>query len=842
MHVLIDWILDRPRTGLALIVALTAVLGVGATGVRIEDSVESMLLQDDPDRAYYQHFLERFGSDELVVVAAHARRPLAPETLEAIERLGDALGAIARPGADGEPELLVDEVLSLATVERITSRPHAESGESELVIEPWLREPPRSAGERRALLRELLADPLTRGKLVATGPGDGAEPFVTHLIFARVPYREGDLGYRRSVQDAVEEIVAGETERGAFAELRVTGSPMIKAALGRTAQEDLAVLVPISWIAIFGLLLLLFREWRAVAISMGVVSLAVVWTVGLLTLCGSYLNVASAITLPLIEVIGVITSIHLLDRYYEDAPAVREPLPLLRGVLATMAWPTFLASFTTAVGFLALAVSRIVPIREVGLYSALGVMSAWILAMVLVPAALRSVEPPRERPRSRLPLGMLAALPEAVGRQRRPILLVSTLLLALGVAGIPRVRVETDVLRFLAPDHPDRVSEEFVNERVGGVHPLEITLRTPPGELLEPALLRRIDRLQHWLERQPHIGATLSFVDSVKSLHQHLNDGSPAFQRVPETREQVAAELLLAEGEIDLSPFLQPHWQAAEEARIALRLDSIQSAELTDLIGRVEARLAAELVSDPSLVVRRSGRQRGLTGIAPLDSFLGDLAALVPGSVATSDGEERVLESGQVSARLTGVNRLYGAMVDELVEGQISSLLVALVFVGLTILAVTRSPATAVLAMIPNVLPVILILGLMGWLGITLNLGTALVGAICLGIAVDDTLLFLARFRMHRGRGAATEAAVAATLREIGRPIVYTSVALAAGFGCYTFSVFAPHASFGLLASLTILFALAGDLFLLPALLLGADVSAAAAKSERAVSLAQGRR
>ncbi len=828
MERLLTRLLEHPRVVLAAVAVVTLGFALAATRVQIDDSVESMLLQDDPERLYYQRFLQRFGSDELVVVGFKAERPFGRPALELTRRLSTALEGIelppTAPGALGVP--LVDRVVSLSTVTWVESR--IEDGESVLAIEPFLHALPGDAAERASLWERAVGDPLYRDNLISIPRTEDFDAPLMTLVLGRLVHREGDLKYRRFVLGRAEEILAREGERNQVAgELHLAGTPILKASLGRTAQIDLATVLPMSLAVSFALLFLLFRSAPAVWIPVATVSCAVVWTVGLLTLCGSHLTVVSTVVLELIQVIGVAITIHLFSRYYDHARIVREPKAILRRTLQHVAWPAFLASFTTAVGFASLAVSKILPVREVGLYAAFGVMAAWLLAVTLAPALLLHVLPPapsegrldRQRRIGRA-LGHVATLAE---RFRWPVFLGGIALIVVSVAGISRIRVETDLLGFLDEDHALRTSYDAINGEMSGIHPLDVTVRTAPGELLEPEMLSRIDRFQAWLDAQPEVDRSLSIVDYVKRVHQEMHDGDPQFFRVPETRAEVVAALILLEDAGDAAPFLYPHWEEAEEARVAARLESITSAQTVDLIARIRERLERHVASDASLVFDRASAFPPVTGVRVLDTVWYDLrrtaSDLLGRGPAWPEPPAR-LAADQVSARVTGVTLVYAEMVESLVDGQVSSLFLAFGVIWITVVLMLRSLRAGTVAMLPNVFPITIVLGFMGYAGIALDLGTAMIGSVCMGIAVDDTIHFLTRYRRWlRAHGREAEA-IRSTLDEVGRPIVTTSVALALGFMVFAFSGFGPHQNFGLLSAFTLGAALLGDLVLLPACLL----------------------
>ncbi len=797
-----DFVLSHPRSVLITLLAITLGLGAAATRLQIDPSVENMILEDDPDLVFYRSFLERFGSDELIVVGFRSADLFSAQSLQRIQDVSDALEAI--------PD--IDKVISLSNVNRIAGE-KAESGESVVLIEPFLRKLPRDDAERRTLRSRALGDPLYAGNFLPDSVEPDAE--LTTLILARLVIRPGDFEYRQKVAARVEEIL--EEQPG----FQAAGTPILKATLGRMARDDLVWLVPVQGALTYGLLFAMFRTGAAVLLPLATVMLALTWVLGFLTLCGSYLNVVSVVILPLVQIIAITSTIHIFSHYYAHAKDPGDRRERIRDTLIKVGGPCFVASFTTAIGFLSLTASKIGPVREVGLYSAFGVLSAFLVAVTLVPLMILRFAPAHRgrEPGGRRLRTALGSLSRVTDRFRWPVLVGGIAVIGVAIVGLYRVRAETDIVGFIDESHPMRAAYAFINEEIGGVEPLDFVIRTSPGGLLEPDVLRRVERFQAWLDEQPEIDHTLSIVDYLKQVNQAMHGGDPAFLRLPATREGAAEALLLLDGREDTSPFLYPSWEVAEEARIlARRDDAITSADILDLLDRASEFLAQHVVTRPDLLFDREAPFPEVVGIGALDDLYYDLRRFL-GAEIEWPTIPATLPEGTVAARATGVGVLYAMMADTLVRGQISSLFLAFFFIWVTLSVLLRSTWAGAVAMIPNLFPIVIVLGIMGYAGITLNLGTAMIGSICIGIAVDDTVHFLGRYRLHLA-GESSPVAVGRTLRDVGSPIVTTSIALSIGFSALVLSGYQPIREFGILSAVTIIVALVGDLLLLPACLL----------------------
>lgn len=822
---LIDTIVDRPRTVLAVVALCSLAAILSAARLQTDESLDGMLVGRHPERAYYDGFLERYGADDTVVIAVHGPSPLGLRNLERAQRLTRDLAAIRlTENEEASAPPAIDRVVSLANVDWIHSR-RGPDGFSELAIDPLLRELPRDARQERILWQRAVHDPLFSGHILAAATSDDPSAELTTLVIARVPRRPGDLTYRRIMKTAVEHLVEVERARAeAGTEIYLAGTAILQPTLAVEAERNLNLLVPIALAVCFSILVAIFRRIAFAALALGVVLVALLWTLGFIAASGAQLNSGSAVILPLIVIVGFLTVIHGLFSFERASRTSANRAVIVRRMLLDIAMPTSLAVATTAIGLLALATSRISTLREVGLFAAFGVVSAWLLAHTLLPVSLLAVRPSSRDEYSRAARvalrHLLARLAAWVGRTPR--LIVATFLVACTVASGAALRIDarTDLLGFLGPDHVLVTSYRLLGDEMGGVDPLEIVIRTPPSEAIEPAVLRRIDALQIWLEEQVEVGETLSVVDSIKRVHQEVHDGDPRFSRVPETRGQVADALLLLEATGDLEHYLHPGWEEASEMRVTARLRSLESSSVARFVERLRTRLRTDVVSDPVLVwpsaaVESHSRIRRLA-----EALLADLNWL-----AGREAERVVAEplrAGQMSAHVTGLALLYAETARTIVESQVTSLVVATFFIWIVLLFLLRSIRLSLLAMVPNLMPLVMAYALMGSSGITLNVATVQFGVICLGVAVDDTIIFLTCYRRQRRR-LEPRSAVEATLGEVAEPIVFTSACVALGLLVLCFSSFESHRDFGIIASFTMVVALLGDLVLLPACLLLAE-------------------
>jgi uncharacterized protein len=690
----------RPLAALALLLLASLPLLAAGSRLRPDNALAVWFVGGDPALLGYRAFVERYGSDEVVAVAWRAPGDaLAPDEVELQRRAAAALAAI-----DG-----VDAVLS----------PAALAGEI------------GSGEEARAYLRRA-------GVLSSDGRGA--------VLLARMDAGEDPDVRRGRVLDEVRAAV--DTTLGAAGRRsHLAGIGVVYDALNRQTIRDSALYLGAALLLMCGVLRIALRSARAVAIAIAPPLVVSVATMGVFTLTGRPFTQVTSILPVLILVIGLSDALHLFSHYFAsrrarppaDDAARREQIVRCA---AFIAWPNLFTALTTAAAFLALSTSRIPAVRDLGLAAAVAMLMGWVATLLVTTAALArwDVPPPADPAGGRVDrvLGWLAG---AVPRRRGAVLALSVAAFAVLLAGATRVRADTHTLGLLPAGHPARVDSRWIEEHIGNYTPLEFVVRVPPGEIVTPALLRRVAVWQQAAESRPGVDRTFGVAEA--ALGGGGEPGGP--------------------------------WLSAD---------------------RREARI---------------------TAMVPMGSTR-DFARTV--SALEADGRSIVGDAGTLTA--SGYLPLYLRIVEYVVDGTLRGLAVSAVVVFLMLGVLLRSIPLTLAAIPANLFPVALVFGTMGWAGIPLDIATATIGAIVLGIAVDDTIHFLFRYRAERRAGSAPEEAVARSYREAGRPIVLATLVLALGFGVLATSGSASIASFGIVAALAVVGAMLADLLLLPALLLPA--------------------
>lgn len=650
-------------------------------------------------------------------------------------------------------------------VHRVHSLTHVDvaTGDAEgVVLGPLIDPLPATPEAIQTVRARALASPLIAGLLVA--PDARAAAVVVESTPEARGFRE-----KAELVGALRAIVA---RHAGGLEVRIAGVPPLHDALLHHALADLRVIGPASAGLIALCLYLTFGSLAAVGLALAVVAIAFLWLAGVMGALGVDLDVVSIELPPVVLAVGVADAVHLLVEHGR-AGSGETRREAVRTALARLLVPCFFTSATTAAGMLSLLASDLRPIRAYGWEAAVAVAAAFVLSVTLLPILMEMAIAPtagREvQPAARGLTRLTAWLVRVTGRHSRAITVAAAAVGLVALAAVGRLETGGNLLQYFPPGDPVRQSTERIDQALGGSAALEVMVTAPPGGLKEPAILERVDGLAEWLRHGPVATEVVSVVDHLKEMHRVFTGDPVSGDVLPASRELVAQFYLLMEQRDDLDTLVQDDYS----------------------VGRVTAR------------VRLSDAERLTAALAEIEP-----------SLAAAHGGDAI------SVTTTGYIKLMAEIEGYLVASQVRSFAAAFVLVVVLLGLVLRDPRLALFAMIPNVVPIVMGLGFMALAGIPLDPGTVMIGGVAMGLVVDDTVHFLVRLRRQVVAGTVLKDAVRRTLEQAARPIIATSVTLAAGFAAMTAASFSPNAHFGAVTAVVIVLALIGDLVVLPAALL----------------------
>ena len=765
----------RPRSVVAAMLVGSALLVVRLPTLETDTSTDSFLHPQDPIRVAYDDFRREFGRDERITVAVEAADLFAPVFLERLRSFH----------RDLEREVPhVEEMISL-----VNARDTRGEGD-ELIVEDLMERWPETPAQRAQVRERALANPLYQNTLISR------DRRVTTVSIQLVTYAgEGEVDEIGGFDDegpappgaflpeaqiyeairATRQVVRRHDAEGF--RLRMAGGPVMAERLNARMQEDMGRFTLWCLAAIGVFLFVLFRRLAAVFLPLLVVGLSMLATLGVMALLGAKLSIATQILPSFLLAVGVCDAVHVLSVFYQRLGAgdpVEEALPF---TLGHSGLAILMTSLTTAGGLASFAIGELQPVAELGIYAPFGVLFAFVYTVVLLPALLVLIPTAPPRRPARVDRGLTAVL-QGIGdfAAARPgsVVSVTLALLVVCALGISFLRFSHDPIQWLPEGETFREATLFMNERLDGVNVVEVLADTGRANgVHEPDFLDRLERVRLETARihqgDWHIGKSMSLVDVVKEIHQALNENRPEFHAVPRERALVAQELLLFEnaGADDLEDVVDSTFRTA---RITLRVPWLDAMVYPALLEDLKTRLQ-EVLGDGVAVE--------ITGLVPV------------------------------------LSQTFRAMLSSMVRSYLLALLIIAPLMVLLIGHLTRG----LLSTLPNLAPVVAVLGYMGWAGVAVDGLTMMVGAIVIGLAVDDTIHFMHNFRRYYEQTGDPREAIHRTLATTGRALLVTSLVLAAGFFTFAGAYMKSVQVFGLLSGAAVLMAFLANVVLAPALM-----------------------
>ena len=539
---------------------------------------------------------------------------------------------------------------------------------------------------------------------------------------------------------------------------------------------ELVVFMSLSVLLVTGLLWLTFRTWWGVVLPLIVVLGAILWGLGVMSAFGVSIDLMTALLPLMLFVVGMSDTIHIISRYVSELGYGASKKDALRVTIKESGFGSGLSALTTSLGFFTLMTSTIRPIHNFGLFTGVAVILAFILSFTLLPAMLVLLGKPQLREPRRQGHswdGVLSRLFRTVLLRRRLIFTVSGLVLATAIGLSTRVRINSSLLDDLSKSDPVRQDFAFFERQFAGVRPFEMELKPAAGrDIYDLAVLQETERIEGYLQSTYGLRFATSPVTLVKSVHKALHGGGLAEYRLPTDTVELSrlrSKLRLFRKKAEFSALALPDGSAGRLTGRMADVGSIQADALNDALRR-------------------------------------HLRATVDSTVLTT--------------RLTGSSNLIDKNNENLTLNMIQGMAIDVLMVTLIVLALFKSLRMTIVVLIPNLLPIIIVAGVMGLAGVNMKVSTSIIFTIAFGIAVDDTIHFISKLRLTLAKEPDIFKAVRRTYLLAGKAVITTSLILVGGFSTLLFSKFDGTFYVGLLIGLTLLFGVVAELTLLPLLIL----------------------
>ncbi len=738
---------------LSLLAALAAAYGAQFLTVNPDSRV--FFSRDNPHLLALENLENVYSKDDNVLFA------LAPADGEVFTR--ETLAAI---------EYLTDRAWQLPysrRVNSITNFQHIRAEGDELIVADLVKDAPRLSDDQVAFVRQIaLSRPTMVNWLIAEDAAVSAVNAVMVLPGESI--------------DEVPEIAAAaralaEEFRAKYPEiaLYVTGGVMINMAFSEVPEQDMATLLPFMFLLIVLILIISLRSFTGTGATLLIILLSVLGGLGLAGWAGVVMNAGTMGSPIIILTLSVAHSVHILTTMQLEMRAGASKHEAIAESLRVNMAPVFITSITTAIGFMTMNFSDAPPFRTLGNIVATGIAVAFVLSVTLLPALI-AVLPVRVRQQKDARWRVMDRLGAFVVARRNQLFWGMGAGILVLSAGVLRINLDDDFIKYFDERFPIRVASDFVQENLTGLNVLEYSV--PGGEesgINDPHYLAQLERFADWYRAQPKVKIVLVLTDVIKRLNENMHDDDPAYYRIPEDRNLAAQYLLVYELSLPYGLDLNNRINVAKSAsRMTVFVVDMTSKERRQTDARAQAWLAEN---------------------AP-----------------------------ELQAPGTGLSLIFAHISERNINSMLLGSIIALVVISFILIFALRSLRIGLISLMPNLFPAATAFGLWGYINGEVGLAIAVVVAMTLGIVVDDTVHFLSKYlRARREHGMDPFEATRYAFNTVGMALWVTSVTLIAGFGLLAFSGFKVNADMGLLSAVTIALALAADFLFLPPALMRLD-------------------
>ncbi len=760
-------IILRNRIAILLgILVATVLLALQWDKMRLSNSEANLLPDDHPLNLEYQNFLNLFGEEgNAIVIAVKDSALFELSNFERWNTLSKQLVAF--------PE--VSFVISIDNLQTLEKDPKGE----EFVMTPFLKSPPSSQEEVDGLMKHLFEE----------------MPFYKDLLFnaetgtiRTVAYLDKDIINTTVRKDFILQdlnTLVDNFEQETGLDVRVSGMPYIRTMNSQNILSEIGLFIGAALLVTSLIFFFFFRSFRATFISMIVVIIGVMWALGLLGLLQYEITVLTALIPPLIIVIGVPNCIFLINKYQQEVKKHGNQAKSLQRVISKIGNATLMTNVTTASGFATFIFTDSKLLSEFGAVASINILCIFILSLLIIPILYSFMPLPKSKHLKHLNkrwIDTFVNWMEFVVREKRiSVYVISILLLVVSIIGIYQIRISGSPIEDMPKGAAFFADIEFFDEEFNGIMPVEIVVNTKrKNGVMKLPTLRRMDQLGEVILETEELSPPVSVVNLVKYSKQAFYNGIPKYYQIPTNQENTFIMNMArkSSGNADL---LQNFTDSTgQTARITTFLQDVK----TERMEAIEENLLSEI--------------------------------------------KKIFPAERYQVYLTGKALLFLKGTKYLVKNLVLSLSLAIGLIALFMAYLFRSFRMIIISLIPNLLPLVVTAGVMGFAGVPIKPSTILVFSVAFGISVDDTIHFLAKYRQELTENRwRIKKSVYAALRETGVSMFYTSIVLFFGFSVFIISSFGGTVALGALVSATLLFAMLANLILLPSLLLSLETSIA---------------
>jgi hypothetical protein len=744
---------------LLIIAAFTAFLATQMKYMRFSYTEANLLPENHEANIQYNKFLDIFGEEgNLVILAVKDSTLFTPKKFNAWNKLTKEFDSLKE----------VEFSISIADVQKLK----ADRKNRKFVVEPLLKKEVTTQKEVSEVKKQLFEKlPFYDNLLYNKETGTVQTAIYIDKKIVNTPARR-DFIFNTLIP-AIEKF-----EKEQNLTVRVSGMPYIRTLNSQNIQDEIMLFVVGALLITAIIFFFFFRSYRATFITLLVVLIGVSWAFGFIGLFGYEITVLTALIPPLIIVIGVPNAVFLINKYQQEVKKHGNQAKSLQRVISKIGNATLMTNITTASGFATFVFTKSQLLKEFGIIASINIVGIFILALLIIPIIYSFMPLPKQKHLNHLEKkwidNVVNWMENMVRYNRIAVYITTVIIIILGIIGVYQIRVSGSLIEDMPKGMQFYKDIKFFEDEFGGIMPLEIFVDTKKEKgVMKLSTLKKMEKINDAIEQFPELSKPISVTNLVKYSKQAYYRGKPKYYQLPTSQEQsyIFAYTKNSNGNSNmLTNFVD---STGRYARITTFMKDIGTDKMTIIQDRLKSVIAKEFPSE----------------------------------------KYEVTLTGKALVFLKGTNYL--------INNLIISLSLAILLIALFMAWMFRSYQMILISLIPNMLPLLITAGLMGFFGIPIKPSTILVFSIAFGISVDDTIHFLAKYRQElKANNWKIKKSVYNALRETGVSMFYTSIVLFFGFLVFTVSSFGGTIALGGLVSVTLLFAMVSNLLLLPSLLL----------------------
>lgn len=757
----------RNKIGILLgVIGITIFFSFQWENMRFTYTEANLLPDDHPVNITYNNFLKTFGEEgNLIVLGVKDSTLFTVENLNAWNNLSDDFKTIKE----------VETVVSIKDLQKLVK----DTKNEKFVLEPFIKDSITSIEQILSLEDDLFKK----------------YPFYDNFLFNKETktirtaiYLNKEIVNTSARKDFVISVLQPKIEafeKANNVDVRVSGMPYIRTLNSQSIIDEIGLFILAALLVTSLIFFFFFRSFRATFISLVVVCTGVMWTFGILGLLNYEITVLTALIPPLIIVIGIPNCIFLINKYQHEVKLHGNKVKSLQRVITKIGNATLMTNVTTASGFATFILTESKLLKEFGTVASLSILAIFILCILIIPILYSILPHPKERHLKHLNKRWINYFVDwterMVKEQHIAIYVIALVLLILSFIGMYQIKISGSLIEDMPKNTEFFKDIRFFEKEFNGIMPLEIMVDTKRKKgVMKLSTLKRMNQLEDLIIETPELSKPISVVSLVKYSKQAYYNGNPKYYQLPTSQENNFILSYAKNSTSNVGLFKNFVDSTGQYARITTFMKDIG----TDKMERIEENI-----------------QNKINNVFPENQFN-----------VTMTGKALVFQKG----------------TKYLVKNLVISLTLAIFLISLFMAYMFRSFRMIIVSLIPNLLPLLITAGLMGYLGVPIKPSTILVFSIAFGISVDDTIHFLAKYRQElQANHWKIKKSVYAALRETGVSMFYTSIVLFFGFSVFTISSFGGTVALGALVSITLLFAMLSNLILLPSLLLSLERSIA---------------